>query len=56
MKDLKNMVLDALQEQNFDLISAMEYWNKFMDEIKNLPGGKHSYLIGEREITFTIKR
>ena len=56
METLKNSVLDALQSAGYDLISSMEYWGKFKEELKTLPPGKYNYIVGNTEISFTKKQ
>lgn len=52
MTELKNTVLNALQSQGYDLISALNIWRDFVTELKSLPSGKHTYYIGNVEISF----
>jgi len=49
---LYNLVVDALIEYGFDFISAMEYYHGFIKEVKLLPKGKYTYIVGNHEISF----
>lgn len=53
---LQDEVLNALQESGYDLITAMEFWNKFKKELHTYSDGKHTLQAGNFKIHFTIKR
>lgn len=53
---LRDQILDALQESGYGLEAAMEYWQKFKKELHTYSDGKHTIRAGNFKIKFTLKR
>lgn len=54
--ELVHAFCSAMEENGFGVLESIEKWNTiYKPEIKALPPGRYTYLIGRDEITFTIK-
>ena len=50
---LKETMIDALIKEGYGVAESIEHANKFMEEIKTYPKGKHKIYVGKHiEITF----